>query len=146
MSRGHSLHFSKRESTMKKVAVFDAYVKKANGNTAHFDIIVPDGKYQPEEVIAFGRQYLESIQEDSRAISAKECRLCHIEEPSPEIMEAIARKGFYILEMEDIPERLPAAPSRTQLILHIRANSEQHRFANFRGWDEERLRKLLAEL
>lgn len=131
---------------MKKVAVFDTYVKRSDGDTVHFDIIVPYGKYSPEEVMAFGRQYLEYIGENSGAISAKECQFCHIEEPSADILDSIACKGYYILVMEDIPGLLPDNPSRTQLIQHIRANSEQHRFANFRGWDEARLRNLLAEL
>lgn len=129
-----------------KVAVFDTYVKKTNGDTAHFDIIVPDGRHGEDEVIAFGRRYLESIGEGRSTLSTRECQFCHIEDPSPVILESINREGYYILEMEDIPGKLPPMPGRTQLILHIRAHSEQHRFANFRGWDEERLQALLAEL
>lgn len=139
--------FTKASSDMTmRVAVFDSYVKKSNGDTAHFDIIVPNGRHSEAEVIAFGRQYLESIGEGRSTLSTRECRFCHIEEPSPAILDGISRYGYYILEMEDIPRQLPPAPTRTQLILHIRARSEQHRFANFRGWDEERLRALLTEL
>ena len=35
------------------VSVFDTYVKKSNGDTLHFDIIIPEGKYNHEEVLAF---------------------------------------------------------------------------------------------
>ncbi|GJM35209.1 MAG: hypothetical protein DHS20C18_42100 [Saprospiraceae bacterium] len=85
-----------------KVAVFDTYVKKSDGNTAHFDILVPEAKYTHDEVIAFGRQYLESINEENSTLTAKECRFCHLESPGPEVMQSIEEKGYFILEMADI--------------------------------------------
>ena len=128
------------------VAVFDTYVKKSDGNTAHFDIIVPDGQYSLEEVIDFGKAYLTQIQVDQDKISAKECQFCHIEEPSEEILNSIAEKGYYILEMEDIPSILPSNPSRRNLIQHLRAQSEAHRFANFQGVSNSDIQKLIGQI
>ncbi len=85
-----------------KVAVFDTYVQKSNGYTAHFDIIVPIDKYSHEEILDFGRAYLESIDEKGSRLRSEECRFCHIETPSQEITDSIQARGYYILEMEDI--------------------------------------------
>lgn len=86
-----------------RVAVFDTYVKKSNGSLAHFDIIVPNGKHTIEEILAFGREYLDTINEGRAQLSTEECRFCHIEQPTPEIAQSINAKGYYILEMADIP-------------------------------------------
>ncbi len=85
-----------------KVAVYDTYVKRSNGYIAHFDIIVPDAKHSHKEVLAFGRAYLRSIQENESELTTEKCRFCHIETPTPEIIESIQKKGYFILEMEDI--------------------------------------------
>ena len=89
-----------------KVAVFDTYVKKSNGDLAHFDIIVPKDRYKQEEILQFGKEYLRSIHERNSEISSEECRFCHIETPTQEIKESIYKKGYYILEMDDIPSSL----------------------------------------
>ncbi len=129
-----------------KVAVFDTYVLKSNGDTAHFDIIAPEGKYSLEEILAFGKQYLQGLGEGDAPISAAECQFCHIEAPTPDMLESIARKGFFILEMSDIPAALPENPSRRHLIEFIRAKSESHRFGNFRQHSEEGLRHIIEAL
>ncbi len=127
-----------------QVAVFDTYVRKRDGSTVHFDIIAPK-ETTPEQAITFGKTYLQDVAPEGR-ISSRECQLCHIEEPSAEVISAILDKGFYILEFDDIPAELPANPTRRQLIEHIRAQSEEYRFANFRGVEEERLWEIIRGL
>lgn len=129
-----------------KVSVFDTYVLKSNGDTAHFDILVPEGKNSFEEVIAFGKIYLESIGEANRNIATTECQFCHIEEPTAEMLEDIGRQGYHVLVMGDIPAVLPANPTRRNLIEHIRAQSMNLRFANFKGRTEEELWEMVRAL
>ena len=99
-----------------------------------------------EEVLSFGKAYLSSIKEEGSVISSKECQFCHIEEPAQEILDSIEQKGYYILEMEDIPMELPANPNRRNLIQHLRAKSEAHRFANFREVSNQEIQKLIDQI
>ena len=127
-----------------QVAVFDTYVLKPEGSTLHFDIIVPK-EISLEQVLEFGRLYLATVAPGGQ-ISARECQFCHIEEPTPEMIGGILREGYFILGFEDIPAELPAEPTRRQMIEHLRARSEAHRFANFRGVQEEELREMIRRL
>lgn len=126
------------------VSVFDTYIRKPDGSTAHFDVIVPDGT-EAEKVLAFGKIHLEETGVTGE-ISAKECQFCHIEEPTPEMLADIGARGYHILTFDDIPADLPENPNRRQLIEHLRARSEAHRFANFRGVGEEEIRAILTQL
>ncbi len=87
-----------------KVAVFDSYAKKSNGNIAHFDILVPENTYSQEEILDFGREYLKGLKEDAQALTSDRCKFCHIEKVSQEVLDSINKQGYYILEMEDIPK------------------------------------------
>ncbi|MBL7908003.1 MAG: DUF2024 family protein, partial [Bacteroidia bacterium] len=49
----------------------------------------------------FGKDYLQSKNQDGQPLTAKECRFCHIEAATPEMEAAINRKGYFILEMEN---------------------------------------------
>ncbi len=82
-----------------KAAVFDTYVTKRDGSVMHFDIITKDGE-DFEKVVVFGKEYLESKGQAGQALSAKECKFCHIEMATPEIEDSILNKGYYILEMQ----------------------------------------------
>jgi len=126
------------------VSVFDTYIRKPDGSTAHFDIIVPEGT-DAFLVLAFGQSYLAEAG-ISGALSTKECQFCHIEEPTPDMIADIGARGYHILAFEDIPADLPENPTRRQLIEHLRARSEEHRFANFRGVGEEEIRGILINL
>jgi Domain of unknown function (DUF2024) len=129
-----------------KVSVFDTYVLKSNGSTAHFDILVPEEKNSLEEVLAFSKTHLERLGEGSQSISAAECQFCHIEEPTQEVLNSIEQQGFHVIVMDDIPAKLPDQPTRRQLIEHLRAKSEGLRFANFRGKTAEDLWALAGEV
>ncbi len=82
-----------------KAAVFDTYVTKKNGRLMHFDIITKEG-LALENVLKYGREYLNLKGEEGQVLSSKECSFCHIERALPEVESSILNKGYYILEME----------------------------------------------
>lgn len=43
-----------------KVAVWDTYVNKKDGSVMHFDIIAPDHMKDENTIIIFGKDYLQS--------------------------------------------------------------------------------------
>ena len=127
-----------------KVAVWDTYVKKKNGNVMHFDIIVPDTVKDTEIIYRYGKAYLAQNGETESSLDTEECQFCHIEEPTPEMKEAISRQGYFILEMDEIPAQLPLHPSRRDLILHLKAHNENYRFTDFKGKSVEEITGLLS--
>lgn len=90
----------KQQKTMK-IAVWDTYVQKENGVVAHFDILVPDTLKDENIVYGFGKHYLDSKGIKSDSLTAKECKLCHIEEATESIIKDIEAKGYSIIEMEN---------------------------------------------
>ena len=125
-----------------KVAVWDTYVKKPNGNVLHFDIIAPENITDESRIFSYGKEYLTSIQENGQIFS-EECKHCHIESPSVEIIKAIEQKGFYILEMEEIQKKLSENPTKREVILFLKAHFKEYRFANFKGISEEQVQEKL---
>lgn len=83
-----------------KVAVYDTYVTKRNGKIMHFDILVPHSLTDEEKIYGYGQCYWETKDQAGQPLSTKECRFCHIEEASPEIVEDISRQGYSIIEMQ----------------------------------------------
>ena len=126
-----------------QTAVWDTYVKKKDGNVMHFDIIVPDSIKDEQVIYGYGKTYLAKNGETESSLDMEECRFCHIEEPTPEMKEAINTQGYYILEMDEIPATLPLNPLRRDLILYIRAHYKEYRFANFQGKTTEEIQHLL---
>jgi hypothetical protein len=127
-----------------EVAIFDAYVRKPDGSTAHFDIIVPK-EITFEQALVYGKLYLNSAGING-IISSQECQFCHIEDPTPEVRADINRQGYFILEFDDIPAQLPDLPTRRQFIEYLRARSDTHRFANFKGVGDEEIREIIQSL
>jgi hypothetical protein len=84
-----------------KVAVWDTYVRRADGVTMHFDILVPDLVKDSQKIFGYGDAYLQSKPFEAQRISTTECRYCHMEQASAEIEKSIKEKGYYILEMEN---------------------------------------------
>lgn len=84
----------------KQVNIWDTYVTKKEGGLMHFDIVAPVEITDPETIYTFGREYLQTKNQEGQALSARECRLCHLEELRPEWVESIHQKGFFIIEME----------------------------------------------
>lgn len=82
--------------------VFDTYVARRDGQLMHFDIMVPTGTPH-ETALAFGQNYLEEVGIADGKVTAKQCRFCHVEQATPEMQQAIAQKGYFILAMEGCP-------------------------------------------
>ena len=83
-----------------EVAVYDTYVSKKDGSLMHFDILVSDEAASKEQVYQFGRQYLATKGQEGQPLAAKECRFCHIEEHTQEVVDVINAQGYYIIEMQ----------------------------------------------
>ena len=127
-----------------QTAVWDTYVKKKDGNVLHFDIIVPDIIKDPRIIYGYGKEYLAKNGETDSRLDMEECRFCHIEEPTLEMKEAINRQGYFILEMDEIPAKLPANPSRRDLILYLRGHYKEYRFADLKAKTPEQIQQLLS--
>lgn len=83
-----------------QVAVWDTYVIKKNGVVMHFDILVPTGINDREIIYGYGKEYLITKDEEGQPLASKECKFCHVEEASQEMIASIAEKGYYIIEMQ----------------------------------------------
>ena len=84
-----------------KVAVWDTYVKREDGNIMHFDILVPDTINTEQTIFDFGKDYLKTKSFKTGQLTSNECRLCHIEQATEEIVLSIEKQGYYIIEMEN---------------------------------------------
>ena len=82
-----------------KVAVYDTHVTKKNGGIMHFDIVVPE-EMPREQVLEFGKQYLQTVGQEGQPLSAKECEFCHREQARPTVEQSIRERGFHIVELE----------------------------------------------
>ena len=83
-----------------KVAVWDTYVTKKDGKIMHFDIIAPDDVKDEKIIHNFGKEYLQSKNQEGQTLTSKECNFCHIERASDEMQAIIEKQGFYIIEMQ----------------------------------------------
>ena len=83
------------------VSVWDTYVTRDDGKIMHFDILVPSDLLDKDAVFQFGQKYLERKQIYSSTITTNECKFCHIEQATQEIMEQIQKNGYFIIEMEN---------------------------------------------
>ena len=83
-----------------KVNVWDTYVTKKDGQVMHFDILAPVAIKDTETIYKYGKEYLKTKGQEGQALSAKQCRLCHIETLRPAWEQDIAQKGYFIIEME----------------------------------------------
>lgn len=87
-------------TNIPKVNVWDTYVTKKEGSLMHFDIVAPVEVSDPEVIYQYGRVYLKRKGQQGQALTAKQCRLCHIEVLRPEWEAEIEEHGFFIIEME----------------------------------------------
>jgi hypothetical protein len=84
-----------------QVAVWDTYVTKKDGTVMHFDIIAPVDIKDETVIHTFGKDYLESVNQQDQPMTAKECSFCHIEKATAEMELSVLQKGFYIIEMQN---------------------------------------------
>ena len=83
-----------------KVAVWDTYVEKKDGDMMHFDILAPSEITNETMIHEMGKNYLNTKGQGGQSLTAKECRLCHMEIAPAEVQQAIEQNGYYIIEME----------------------------------------------
>lgn len=84
-----------------KVAVWDTYVKREDDIIMHFDILVSDKITNEQTIFNFGKNYLKTKSFKTRQLTSNECRLCHIEQATEEIVSSIENKGYFIIEIEN---------------------------------------------
>lgn len=85
---------------MMKVAVWDTYVKREDGRTMHFDILVPETLKDENIIFDFGSKYLNQKPFNTSNLTATECSFCHIQQAPKPIVKSIEENGFYIIEIE----------------------------------------------
>ena len=83
-------------------AVYDTYVKKKDGKTMHFDVVV-ETTTPHEKAIEYGKQYLENVGQAGQKMTQEECQFCHIQEAPSMVEKDILSKGYYIQKMEGCP-------------------------------------------
>ncbi|OXA75087.1 hypothetical protein B0A56_11525 [Flavobacterium columnare NBRC 100251 = ATCC 23463] len=85
-----------------KIAVWDTYVTKKEGDVMHFDIIVPQEIItDPAIVYDYGREYLKMKGQEGQKLTSEECKFCHIDFLEPKWEEEINKKGYFIIEIEN---------------------------------------------
>lgn len=84
-----------------KVSVWDTYVKRENDKVMHFDILVPSELNNEQSIFAYGKAFLKSKSFHTGELTSKECKFCHIEQASDEVINSIKNNGFHIIEMEN---------------------------------------------
>lgn len=84
-----------------KVAVWDTYVMRDNGQRMHFDILVPDSMTDENVIYNYGKAFLSSKPFKTNGLTSRECQFCHIEQATPDVANQIERCGYAIIEMEN---------------------------------------------
>ncbi len=87
-----------------KIAVWDTYVKRKDGQLMHFDILVPDTLKDKNIVLEYGKKYLDTKPFEIVDLTSGECRFCHLEQATWEIIEKIKIHGYSIIEIENCNE------------------------------------------
>lgn len=84
-----------------RISVWDTYVKRKDSTTMHFDILVPSNVTDEQIIFDYGMHYLKTKSFQTKQLTANECRLCHIEQATEEMIASIKKKGYSIIEMEN---------------------------------------------
>ena len=74
---------------------------RKDGATMHFDILVPEVVKDELLILEYGQDYLRSKPFGTLGLRAEGCSFCHIEKVTDALSEAIANKGYAIIEMEN---------------------------------------------
>jgi hypothetical protein len=83
-----------------KISVWDTYVTRDDGSIMHFDILVPSNVKDEQAIFSFGMNYLKTKSFKTSSLTAKECRFCHVEQATEEIIASIEKNNYAIIEME----------------------------------------------
>ncbi len=84
-----------------KVSVWDTYLLRKDGRKMHFDILVPSELKDERKIFGFGMDYIKTKSIEYQELTTNECRFCHMENASDEMIEDIKKKGYTIIEMEN---------------------------------------------
>tara|TARA_B100000809_G_C15098274_1_gene515866 strand:+ start:1344 stop:1607 length:264 start_codon:yes stop_codon:yes gene_type:complete len=84
-----------------KIAVWDTYVEKEDGGIMHFDILVPDNVTNEQTIFNFGKNYLKTKSFKIVQLTSGECRLCHVEQATEEMISSIEKNDYFIIEIEN---------------------------------------------
>lgn len=84
-----------------QAAVWDTYVIKKDGRVMHFDIIAPKNITDEKVIHTFGKEYLLSKNQGGQALTSRECKFCHIENATDEMVMSIQQKGYHIIEIQN---------------------------------------------
>ena len=84
-----------------EIHVYDTYVKAADGNTMHFDVIT--GENDHDKALTYGKEWLKSVGEENSAMTTKECTFCHSQSAPEPVEQEIKEKGYFIQKMEGCP-------------------------------------------
>jgi hypothetical protein len=68
-------------------AVYDTYLRKSDGKTMHFDVVV-EADTPHEKAIEYGKQYLASVGQPGQKMTQEECQFCHIQD-APQLLKKI---------------------------------------------------------
>lgn len=80
------------------IKVYDTHVRTQDGRYLHFDVLID--RIDQEFAQACAQRFLAEQGIEDQDITLSECRFCHVEPGNPEIDEAIARQGFFILKLQ----------------------------------------------
>ncbi|ROM76169.1 hypothetical protein BK654_16115 [Pseudomonas brassicacearum] len=80
------------------IKVYDTHVHTQDGRYLHFDVLID--RIDQEFAQACAQRFLAEQGIEDQDITLSECRFCHVEPGNPEIGEAIARQGFFILKLQ----------------------------------------------
>lgn len=87
--------------TKNKIAVWDTYIRRENGQLMHFDILVPKEINDREIVLNYGMNYLKGKQIETESIRVSQCNFCHVESPTQQMMNDIHSDGYSIIELSN---------------------------------------------
>lgn len=83
------------------IDVYDTYVRTAEGDILHFDILLPSG--EGKKAGQYAQEWLQNIGRIPSGISQENCRFCHTETATPEVQRQIREHGYFIIQMEGCP-------------------------------------------
>jgi len=84
------------------IDVYDTYVRTAEGDLLHFDVLLPSGDGIRARQYAY--DWLISIGRNPEQTTLEKCMYCHTETANADIQHHIDRTGYYILQMEGCPD------------------------------------------
>lgn len=86
-----------------EVDVYDTYAQSKQGQTIHFDVLVPRGT-STDQAFAYAQKWLIEIGENAQGLDQLRCNFCHAEQAKSHVQTDIQKQGYHILQMEGCPK------------------------------------------